>query len=85
MAVILLNSGKALYITGGIRDTIINLLIEATAGSNHPLTFEEAQNHPELPHPNTYAYYYGCFDQAARVAYQILLQRQTDSEPQSAS
>ena len=81
MAILSLNSGKSLWIEGSVKETMMRLLVEATAELNRPLTFAEASKNPNLPHPNSYAYYYGEFREAAKTAYGRILRSRPLSEP----
>lgn len=50
-------------------DQLMKALITATAKAGHRLTFEEAQKTEGLPTPNTFAYHWGSYDQAAQIAW----------------
>lgn len=50
-------------------DQMMDQLIKATATVGHKLSFKEASEYPGLPEPNTYAYFWRAFDNAAEIAW----------------
>ena len=48
---------------------LMDLLIEKTISAGHMLSFEEASKDPEMVQPNNYAYYFGSFGEAAKMAW----------------
>lgn len=50
-------------------DQMMEQLIKATASVGHKLSFKEASEYPGLPEPNTYAYFWRSFDNAAETAW----------------
>ncbi|MBR5647861.1 hypothetical protein IKW73_02940 [Candidatus Saccharibacteria bacterium] len=50
-------------------DQLMNALVKATAAAGHQLTFEEALKTEGLPEPNTFAYYWKTYEQAAQAAW----------------
>ena len=50
-------------------EDLLSLLIEKTKACGHMLTFAEASADPEMVQPNSYAYYFGSFSEAAKIAW----------------
>jgi len=48
---------------------LMDLLVEKTISAGHMLSFQEASNDPEMVQPNNYAFYFGSFNEAARIAW----------------
>lgn len=48
---------------------LMDLLIRKTISAGHKLSFIEASNDPEMVQPNSYAFYFGSFDEAAGIAW----------------
>ncbi len=51
-----------------IKKTMLNLLIDKTMVVGKKLTMYDVMSDPEMPEPNSYAFYFGSFDSAANVA-----------------
>ena len=49
---------------------MLNKLIEKSYAAEHLLTFEEASEDPRMIPPNSYAFYYGSYREAAQIAWQ---------------
>ena len=62
------NGGK--YTTGHPEVDLMDLLVVKTAALGHMLTFSEAAADPDMVTPNSYAYYFGSFSEAAKQAWQ---------------
>lgn len=47
---------------------LMKQLVERTISAGHMLSFKEASEDPEMVQPNRYAFYFGSFSKAARIA-----------------
>lgn len=48
---------------------LMDLLVEKTISAGHMLSFQEASSDPEMVQPNNYAFYFGSFSDAAKIAW----------------
>ena len=62
------NNGEKFSTENPERD-LMDLLIEKTKILGHMLTFTEASEDPEMVQPNNYAFYFGSFGEAAKIAW----------------
>ena len=63
------NDGSVFFAENPKQD-MMNKLIEKTYEARHLLTFEEASEDPQMIPPNSYAFYYGSYREAAWIAWQ---------------
>ena len=66
-----LNNGANCF-TNDPMDDLMDRLIEKTKSAKHCLSFDEASKDPEMYQPNSYAYYFGSFTEAARTAWNMV-------------
>ena len=50
-------------------EQMMEQLVKATREAGHQLSFEEARDNPNLPDPNTYAFFWRTFSKAAEIAW----------------
>lgn len=58
------------FFTDNPKQDMLNKLIEKSYAARHLLTFEEASEDPRMIPPNSYAFYYGSYREAAQIAWQ---------------
>ena len=62
------NNGDKLSTNSPEKD-LMDLLVDRTISAGHMLSFKEASEDPEMVKPNSYAFYFGSFSDAARTAW----------------
>lgn len=63
-----LNDGSvANFLYGKHKEGLLGLLYDLSKELDRVPTFEDVLNHPKMPHPNTFAFYFGSFDKAAEA------------------
>lgn len=77
------NDGSQFF-SNNPREDLIGKLVEKTISAGHLLTFEETSDDPKMFRPNSYAFYYGSFGEAAQTAWRkaktILSQKTKEPE-----
>lgn len=63
-----MNNGNK-FGTESPEEDLMKLLVEKTISVGHMLSFNEASEDPEMVRPNSYAFYFGSFSEAARTAW----------------
>lgn len=56
-----------------IRQQLFDILVKKTKELGREVTFQEMEEDPGMPSPNDYAFYYGSFSNATKVAYNYVL------------
>ena len=74
------NDGGKFCVGDDPKGMMMKLLVKKTIAAGHVLTFNEAKNDPEMIEPNSYAYYYGSFAEAAKEAWGIATKHQPELE-----
>lgn len=62
------NNGDV-FSTSNPEKDLMDLLIDKTKTLGHMLTFDEASTIPDMVEPNSYAFYFGSFSNAAKLAW----------------
>lgn len=62
------NKGGFLYLESP-REQLMKMLVEKTLAAGHTLSFKEVSEDPDMVTPNTYAFYFGSFSEAAETAW----------------
>lgn len=51
------------------REELFAILLKKTEQLGRQATYSDFREDPTMPNPNEYAFWYGCFDNAAKEAY----------------
>lgn len=81
------NEGGRVYLENP-KEQLMQMLIKKTLVVNHALSFKEASEDPKMVSPNSYAFYYGSFREAAMIAWkkvQNLQKKESDTVEQEAA
>lgn len=62
------SKGGHIYLENPMEE-LMEMLVEKTLALGHMVSFREACEDPELVDPNSYAFYYGSFSEAAKIAW----------------
>lgn len=74
------NKGGYVYLENP-KEQLMEMLVDKTLALGHLLSFREACEDPELIDPNNYAFYFGSFGEAAKIAWKRATNPQRGNKP----